>query len=108
MARRRQQQYRRRPAPTARVDDGLADSAMNAAAGRLAAAHTLEELRILVTRSREANDWADQQAQHDPGPEALRRFRAAAQSLAEAERALALALTRGASEGESERLASGP
>lgn len=90
MARKRQQ-YRRRPRTTSAPANGLAEEALNASAGRLASSHTLEELRLLVTRSREANDWADQQAQQEPGPEALRRFRAAAQSLAEAERALAMA-----------------
>jgi len=90
MARKRQQ-YRRPPRRIAQSDDGLTAEALNRAAARLTSSHTLPELQSLVTQTREAKDWADQQAQQQPGPEALRRFRGAAQQLAEAERALGLA-----------------
>ena len=91
MPRRRQQQYRRPPRRTIEPDDWLAAEALNRAARRLSSNYTLPELQSLVTQTREARDWADQQAQQQPSPEALRRFRAAAQQLAEAERALGLA-----------------
>lgn len=92
MARRRQQ-YRRRPARAAapRPDDGFGEQALVAAAGRLVSTHTVDELRLLVRQTREARDAADREAEQAPGPEALRRFRSAAQFLNEAERALALA-----------------
>lgn len=61
------------------------------AAARLASGQTAEQLRLLVTQSRQAKDWEDQRAQQDPSPEALRRFRTAVVHLAEAERALKLA-----------------
>ncbi|GEM_PF-2099439 len=48
------------------------------------------ELRALVARSREACQYADQQAQIEPSPQALRRYNSAARTLAEAERALSL------------------
>jgi hypothetical protein len=92
MARRRQQ-YRRRPRPAAgaRPDGEFGEQALVAAASRLASAHTLQELRLLVRQTGEAKDVADREAEQSPSPDALRRFRAAAQFFNEAERALALA-----------------
>ncbi len=69
----------------------LAEQALNNAARHLAARHSLAELRQIVNQSREAFLWADQQAQLQPGPDALRRFRISERQLAEVERALALA-----------------
>lgn len=92
MARRRQQ-YRRRPRTSAgaRPDGEGGEQALAAAASRLASSHTVQELRVLVRQTGEARDMADREAEHAPSPDALRRFRAAAQFLREAERALALA-----------------
>ncbi|MBI4492260.1 MAG: hypothetical protein HY690_05650 [Chloroflexi bacterium] len=91
---RRRQQYRRPPRRRPgedRPDHRASDQALNAAARHLLSLHSLPELRALVTQSREAFEWADQQARQQPSPEALRRYRSAERSLAEAERALALA-----------------
>lgn len=96
---RRRQQYRR-PSHRRRAgpqrEDRVSDQALDAAARGLAASYSVAELRSLVQRSREAYQLADQQAQQEPSPEALLRYRAAKRALAEAERALALA------EGESD------
>ncbi len=92
MARRRQRD--RRPPPRrrdfTRQDDRFAERALDVAAARLVSEHSTAELRLLVQRSRDARYWADVQAQQEPSPEALQRFRAAERSLLEAERALAL------------------
>src|SRR5947208_13811410 len=90
MARKRQR-YRRVRRPSTASDNGLDDREVAAAARELAATRTVEELRNLVGEAREAADYADSQAQENPGPEALRQFRAAARLSAEAEQALALA-----------------
>lgn len=91
MARKRRQQYRRRPPPMVHRDDGPADQAVEDAAARLASSQTVDELRLLVTRSRQFRDSADQRAQQDPDPEALRRFRMAVRENTVAERALGVA-----------------
>lgn len=82
--------FQRRPTDN-RNRDSLGEQAIDSAARTLAANHELAELRSLVERTREAFEWADQEAQDRPSPEALSRFRIAARRLAEAERALALA-----------------
>jgi hypothetical protein len=68
----------------------MAQQALDATARHLAATHDAAELRRMTQQTREAYEWADREAQQDPSPEALRRYRAAARSLAELERALSL------------------
>ena len=75
----------------AMTDGGVDDQMLNAAARELASNRTMADLQLLVMQSREAADHADHQAQQNPGPEALRQFRAASRFNVEAERALALA-----------------
>ena len=88
----RRQQYRRppRPIPSRRYDDGEQEI-VELAAVRLAANQSVEELRLLVRKTQDIRDVADQNAMNDPGPEALTRFREARLRFAEAERALNLA-----------------
>ena len=89
---RKQQRYRRRPRPTARADrDDGDDAQLNATAQELASGRTVAELELLVRQSRDSAEYADEEAQQDPGEEALHRFREAARFNAQAERALVLA-----------------
>jgi hypothetical protein len=88
---RKRQRYRRRPAPLARSNDGLEDQVLAEAARELVSGHTLEGLQLLLRQSCEAEEYADREAQQDPGEEALHRFREAARFHAQVERAVALA-----------------
>lgn len=88
----RKQQYRRPPPrPTLVRNNGYAQESLELAAVRLAASQSVVELDVLVRQSRDNRDRADQQAQDNPGAEALHRFREAVLRLAEAERALDIA-----------------
>lgn len=92
----RKRQYFKRPqrrAPNNNPQDRLSEQAVDAAARQLMASNDLTELRMLAQRTREAFQWADQEAQQQPSPEALRRFRIAQRRLAEVDRALDLAET---------------
>ena len=90
---RRRQQYRPRPRPQSGGQSGSRDTdrALDGPARRLAESHTVEELRALVERSREAYEQADQQSRDRPSPGALGYYRSATRALAEAEHALHLA-----------------
>jgi hypothetical protein len=87
---RKRPQYRRPPPRPAFVRQGPSDESLDFAASRLAQGATIEDLRLLVTQRRELRDNEDRNANAQPGPEALGRFRNAVLYLAEAERALAL------------------
>jgi hypothetical protein len=87
---RKRQQYRRPPRPAIAPNDERSAEILNQVAAQLTSSYTLPELEALLSQSQEAKEWADQHAQLQPGPEALGQFRAAAQRLAELERALAL------------------
>lgn len=93
MSPRRRQQYRprRRQVNDPGPQQQIAQAAVEAGARRLLATLDMAELHALVDRSREACQWADQQAQEQPTPQSLIRYRAAQRALAEAERALSLA-----------------
>lgn len=76
------------------TDGEYAEHELEAAVRQLLVAYDRAQLRGLVQQSREAWEWADQQAQNEPSPGALQKYRTAARRLAEAERALALAESR--------------
>lgn len=90
---RKRQRYRKpfQRTANARPDQRVSDQALDAAARNLCSSHSLAELRSLVQQSREAFQFADQLAQQDPSPQALRSYRSAERILAEVERALSLA-----------------
>ncbi len=77
-ARKRQQTYRRRPrratAPDARP---TMDAAHDRAAQELAANRSVAELESIVAAAQVACDDADREAQEQPSPAALRRYRSA-------------------------------
>jgi hypothetical protein len=76
----------------ARADRDDRDGAqLNAAAQALASGRTAADLELLVRQSREAAEYADHEAQQNPGEDALHRFREAARFSAQTERALVLA-----------------
>ena len=79
--------YRRRPrrVPSRPVEKGDVNEAV---AQELAAAHSLDDLRVLVDEAEDAHDLADQEARAQPGPDALRRYQQTTRALGEARRAL--------------------
>ena len=89
--RKRQPTYRRRPrAPqTLRLPN---DNVNDAAVRELVEKHSVAELRSLVTAAEEAAYLADKEAQEQPSPFALRRYRSASAALAEVQRALDIAV----------------
>lgn len=93
MPQRKKQQYftRRKRAPAAPgSQQQVIDQAVDRAARDLLLNYGPAELQAFVQRSREACQVADQEAQTQPSPEALRRYHAAERKVAEAERALSL------------------
>ena len=91
-ARRRQQTYRRRPQRSSPPGQGVpADGAQDATARDLAATHSEEELRSMIAAAQEVYDQSDREAQEQPGPIALRRYRLASTALRDAQRALDIA-----------------
>ncbi len=93
MPQRKKQQYyaRRKSAPaTPGAQQQVIDQAVDRAARDLLLNYGPAELHAFVQRSREACQVADQEAQAQPSPEALRRYHAAERRVAEGERALSL------------------
>jgi len=91
-ARKRQQTYRRRPRrATATEARPTMDGAHDRAAQELAANRSVAELESMVAAAREACDNADREAQEQPSPAALRRYRSASSALEEVQQALGLA-----------------
>ena len=90
---RKKQQYyarRRRPPANPGSQQQVIDQAVDRAARDLLLNYGLTELRVLVERSRAACQLADQEAQAQPSPDALRRYHIAERKLVEVERALSL------------------
>ncbi len=92
---RKKQQFRtpyRRPAarPNSQKQDG--DRSLDGPARDLMLTHDISQLRTLIEQRTESCRFADEHAQTEPSPRALRAYQIAARSLAEAERALVLAL----------------
>ncbi len=82
----------RRNIPRAwRVEPSARQQAIDVAARALLVSHDPATLRTLAGHLRSVCDEADRVAQETPSPPALETYRRAARSLAEAERALALA-----------------
>jgi len=91
MARKRQQYRPRRRLVRDAADPRQSQRALDDAARALLTRHDVAGLQALVQQSLETYRLADEEAQNQPSPYALNRYRSAAQALAEAERALALA-----------------
>ncbi len=91
MARRQQRRPAYRAPRSPHRDRGAEQAAIDAGARRLLAANDARSLEAMVGDLRLLRDQADQNANYQPSPDALRDYRRAARELAEAERALALA-----------------
>lgn len=91
MARKRQQYRPRRRLVRDVADPRQSQRVLDDAARALLTRHDVAGLQTLVQQSLEVYRLADEEAQKQPSPYALSRYRSAARALAEAERALALA-----------------
>lgn len=91
MPRKRQQYRPRRRLVRDAGDPRQSQRLLDDAARGLQTRHDMAGLQALVQQSLEAYRLADEEAQNQPSPYALSRYRSAARALAEAERALALA-----------------
>ena len=80
---------RRQPTTDNRQQD---ESNLNAAARQLLSAHSSDELKMMLEQAEAEYAFADREAQEQPGPMALRRYRAASTALEEAQRAFDLSL----------------